>query len=197
MRDMIRLFVAIVAFSAVSGGVLGALKGATQERIEYQELKFVKGPAILQVLKGCSNDPLTNRFKVKDGKEERNVFVGVFEGEPNTVVLETSGRGFGGDISVIVAINLKKDQIVGIGVTTHKETPGVGSRVKTDPSFAKQFAGLSMMEPIKVKAEGGKIDAVSGATVSSRGVTGAVAALTEAYKRLKPELESKVKTIKA
>lgn len=197
MRDMIRLFVAIVAFSAVSGGVLGALKGATQERIEYQELKFVKGPAILQVLKGCSNDPLANRFKVKDGKEERNVFVGVFEGEPNTVVLETSGRGFGGDIFVIVAINLKKDQIVGIGVTTHKETPGVGSRVKTDPSFAKQFAGLSMMEPIKVKAEGGKIDAVSGATVSSRGVTGAVAALTEAYKRLKPELESKVKTIKA
>ena len=93
MRDTLSLFVAVLLFSAVSGGLLGALKEATEERIEYQQLKFVKGPAILEVLKGSSNDPLVDRFKIKDGKEERTIYVGVFGGKANTVVLESAGKG--------------------------------------------------------------------------------------------------------
>ena len=44
----------------------------------------------------------------------------------NTVAFESSGGGFGGDIGVIVAVNVETDEIVGIAVTTHTETPGVG-----------------------------------------------------------------------
>jgi electron transport complex protein RnfG len=196
MREMIKLFLSVLLFSAISGGLLTALKNATQERIEYQQLKFVKGPAIQGILKGCTNDPLVDRFKVTDGKEQRNVFVGVFDGKPSTVALESAGKGFGGDIGVIVAVNLENDQIVGIGVTTHSETPGVGSRVKTEDAFAAQFKGKSIKEPFQVKADGGGIDAVSGATVSSRGVTGAVSALVDVYGRIKNELVEKTKTMK-
>ena len=75
---------------------------------------------------------------------------------------------------MIVAVNVKTDDIVGVAVTTHSETPGVGSRTKDDPGFSAQFKGLSIKEPFKVKTDGGGIDALSGATVSSRGVCAAV-----------------------
>jgi electron transport complex protein RnfG len=165
MREMIRIFLSVLLFSGISGGLLSVLKNSTEDRIEYQQLKFVKGPAIHEILKGSSNDPLVDRFKIADGKTERNVFVGVFDGKPNTVALESVGKGFAGDIGVIVAINLDTDKIVGVGVTTLSETPGVGSRVKTDPSFVAQFKGKSIKEPFEVKTNGGNIDAVSGATL--------------------------------
>lgn len=197
MREMIRLFIVVLVFSALSGGLLAAVQNGTKEKIEYQQLKFVKGPAIQKIMEGCSNDPLVDRFKIKDGKEDRVFFVGVFDGKPSTVALESFGKGFGGKIGVVVGVNLEKDEIVGIDVTTHSETPGLGSRAKTDPSFASQFKGLSMNEPLKVKSDGGKIDALSGATISSRGVCGAVTSSAEVYKRLKKDILEKVKGIKS
>jgi len=197
MREMIRLFVAVVLFSAVSGGLLAGLRGATQERIESQQIEFVKGPAIREILKGCTNNPLNDRFKIKDGKEERSFFAGVFDGKVNTVAMEIFGKGYGGQIGLIVAVNLETDQIVGVAVTTHSETPGLGARAKSDPSFVQQFKGSPIVEPFKVKSDGGKIDAISGATVTSKGVCGAVVMVGEIYKRLKKSIVEKAKTIKA
>jgi electron transport complex protein RnfG len=196
MREMIRLLVVIAVFSAVSGGLLAAIQSGTRDRIEYQQLKFVKGPTIQQILEGSSNDPLVDRFKLPDGKEERSFFVGVFDGKANIVALEAFGKGFGGDIGVIVAVNVENDEIVGIGVTTHSETPGVGSRAKSDPSLSEQFKGLPIKEPFKVKADGGQIDAISGATVSSRGVCGAIVDSAEIYMRLKKDIVEKLKAFK-
>ena len=193
MREMIKLFLIIVIFSAVSGGLLATLKNATQAKIEYQQLKFVKGPTIQSILEGCSNDPLVDRFKIPDGDRERSFFIGEFDGKRNTVAFESFGKGFGGDIGVIVAVNLENDQIVGVGVSTHSETPGVGSRAKTDPSFSAQFKGLSIKEPFKVKSEGGNIDSISGATVSSKGVCSALIDLAKIYERLKPRIMEKIK----
>ena len=135
MGEMIKLFVAVLLFSGVSGGLLAAVKSGTQAQIEYQQLKFVKGPAIQKILNGCSNDPLNDRFKVSDGDIERSFFIGEFDGKKSTVAFESSGKGFGGDIGVIVAVNVETDKIVGVGVTTHSETPGLGSRAKDDPDF--------------------------------------------------------------
>lgn len=196
MREMIRLLVVVAVFSAVSGGLLAVVQKGTKDRIEYQQLKFVKGPTIQQILEGSSNDPLVDRFKLPDGKEERSFFVGVFDGKANIVALEAFGKGFGGDIGVIVAVNVENDEIVGIGVTTHSETPGVGSRAKTDPSLSEQFKGLPIKEPFKVKSDGGQIDAISGATVSSRGVCSAVVDSAEIYMRLKKDIIEKLKAFK-
>jgi len=197
MRETLKLFVVVTLFGALSGGLLAGVRAGTKERIEYQQIKFVKGPAVMEILKGSTNDPLTTRFKLKDGKEERTFFVGVFDGKPNTVAFESSGKGYGGDIGVVVAVNIEKDEIVGVGVTTHRETPGVGSRAKTDAKFAAQFKGQPIGEPFKVKAEGGKIDALSGATVSSRGVCGAVVSSGEIYRRLKSSIVEKTKSTKS
>ncbi len=194
MREMLNLFLAVTIFSTFAGGILAAVKIGTQERIEYQQLKFVKGPTIQQILEGCTNDPLVDRFKIKDGKQERDFFVGEFDGKRNIIAFETFGGGFGGDIGVIVAVNTENDEIVGIGVTTHSETPGVGSRAKTETGFSAQFKGLSIKEPFKLKTAGGQIDAISGATVSSTGVCAAVSSSSDIYKRLKNDILDKLKS---
>jgi len=192
MREMINLFIAVLLFSTVSGGLLAYVRNATQDRITDQQLTFVKGPAIKQILEGCSNEPITDRFVLTDGEEERIFFVGEFDGKRNTVAFESSGGGFGGEIGVIVAVNVETDDIVGVAVTTHSETPGLGSRAKDDPSFAVQFKGLPIKDTFNVKPDGGQIDAVSGATVTSRGVCGAVSASSAVYFRLKDEVVKKL-----
>ena len=62
---------------------------------------------------------------------------------------------------------------------------GEAVRVK-EPSFLKQFPGKAL--PVKLRSQGGEIDAISGATVSSNGVIGAVAKAVDVYQELKPLL---------
>ena len=193
MRELIKMVVVLTVLSAFSGGLLAGLRNGTKDKIEYQQLKFVKGPAILKIFEGASNNPIEDRFKLKDGEIDRSFFVGKFDGKTDTVAFESFGKGFGGDIGLMVGVNLDNDKIIGVGVTTHSETPGVGSRAKTEPGFVAQFKGLPLIETFKVKPDGGQVDALSGATVTSRGVA---AGLTDAgliYKRLKPQLADKLK----
>ena len=195
MRDMIKLFIVVAIFSAVSGGLLSLVRSATEASIETNKLNYVKGPVVRNILEGCTNDPVKDIFKLQVKEEEKIFFVGVFNGKPNTVAFEGFGKGYGGDIGVIVAIDTDSDKIVGVGVTTHSETPGLGARAKTDQAFAEQFKGLSINDPFQVKGDGGNIDALSGATITSRAVCAAITAISEAYKRLKPEIVKNTKTI--
>ncbi len=194
MREMIQMVVVLTVLSCVSGGLLAYVKDGTKDKIEYQQLTFVKGPAIRAILKGAANDPITDRFKLTDGDAERSFFVGVFDGKPQRVAFESSGKGYGGDIGVMIGVNLEDDKIVGVGVTTHSETPGLGSRAKTDPAFAAQFPGKPLKETFKVKGDGGQVDALSGATLTSRGVAAALTDAAEVYTKLKPQIADKAKT---
>jgi electron transport complex protein RnfG len=193
MRDIIRMIVVLALLGAASGGGLAVVKSGTAEQIEVQQLTFVKGPAIMSIMEGCSNDPIMDRFKIQDGDVERSFYVGVFDGKANTVAYETSGKGFGGDVGVMVGVNLETDELLGMGVTTHSETPGLGSRAKDDPSFGAQFKGMSINEPFNVKTDGGQVDAVSGATITSRGVCAGITDSAAFYKELKPQLIEQAK----
>ncbi len=193
MREMIQMVVVLTILSCVSGILLASIESGTREQIAYQQLKFVKGPAIRSILEGAANDPIVDRFNLKDGEVDRSFFVGVFDGQANTVAFETSGKGYGGDVGLMVGVNLTDDKIVGVGVTTHSETPGVGSRAKTEPTFTAQFKDLPLEGEFKVKTDGGQVDALSGATLTSRGVSAGVSEAVEIYKRLKSQLAEKAK----
>jgi len=106
MRDIIQMIVVLAVMGAASGGGLALIKSGTAEKIEYQQLKFVKGPAIKEILVGSTNDPIVDRFKLKDGEVERSFFVGIFDGKPEAVVFESFGKGFGGDVGLMVGVNL-------------------------------------------------------------------------------------------
>jgi len=187
------MVVVLTVLSTISGGLLSGLKNATASKIEVQQLKFVKGPAIKEILKGVSNDPIADRFAIKDDNTERKFFVGKFDGKANTVVLESSGKGYGGDVGLMVAVNMEDDTIVGAGVTTHSETPGLGAKAKDDPGFVSQFKGMPIKETFKVTNDGGKVNAMSGATITSRAVCSAASDAGMIYINLKPQLEEKLK----
>lgn len=193
MNELIKMVVVLTALSASSGLLLATVREKTMDQIKYQQLVNEKAPAIKTILGQTSNDPIENRFELSEGKTTVDFFVGSYDGNPNTIVFEAFGAGYKGKIGLMVGVNLENDQIKGIGVTTHSETPGLGSRAKTDPSFAAQFAGKVMGNPFKVKPDGGEIDALSGATITSRGVCVAATNANEIYKKFKPQVIEKAK----
>ncbi len=195
MGDMIKMVVVLTVLSAFSGGLLAAIRDNTKEQIEVQQLTFVKGPAIREIFKDAGNDPISDRFKLQYGDEERSFFVGVYDGNPKGVALETYGKGYGGDVGLMVGIDTETDKIIGVSVTTHAETPGLGARAKEDPEFSGQFEGLSLTDTIAVTKDGGQVNSISGATITSRAVANAAQKASDIYKRLKPEIIENAKSI--
>jgi len=192
MREMIKMVVVLTILTFFSGGVLAYLRNSTQERIDNQVLEFVKGPAVRTIFEGAGNNPIADRFTIKDGDVERTIFVGNFEGEPRGIAFETSGKGYGGEVGLMVGVNVKDSVLMGVGVTTHAETPGMGAKAKSDPSFVSQFKDQALGEPFKVTADGGSINAISGATITSRAVSGAATEAIEIYQKLKPQIDEKL-----
>ena len=192
MRDIIKMVVVLAILAACSGILLASVKSGTAKQIEVQQLTFVKGPAILEIFEGATNNPIEDRFKIQDGEVERSFFVGMIDGTPK-VAFESSAGGYGGDIGVMIGVDPETNNVVGIGVTTHAETPGLGARAKEDPAFRAQFTGLPFTDAIKVRNDGGQIDAVSGATITSRAVCTAVTSSSDFFNRLKPQIIEQAK----
>ena len=188
MREMINMVVVLTVLTALSGGLLATVKAKTEVQIENQVLKFQKAPAIKGIFPETTNDPLAERFNVKAETTELQVFPAKLSDGAKAVAFETKGTGFGGALGLMVCINLDTDAIVGVRVTTHSETPGIGSRAKDNLSFVSQFAGKGLDTNFSVKADGGAIDAMSGATVTSKAVSLAATQAKEIYQKLKPEI---------
>jgi len=171
VRDILRMVVVLTLICAASGLTLSLIHRVTKGPIEYQSIKFVKEPAVRKVLTGYDNDPIADRKKIligvddKGGPLELIIFPAKKETDTFAVALEGKAKGFGGLIGVMVGIS-KDGTLLDIGITDQKETPGLGSRV-TNASFTDQFKGLSTKAAVKV-------DGISGATYSSKGVMAAV-----------------------
>jgi len=192
MGEMIKMVVVLTILSSLSGGVLAYVKEGTREQIEMQVLQLVKGPAIKAIFKDASNDPVADRFSIEEDGQKYDMFVAKVDGK-EMVAFETFGKGYGGDIGLVVAFDVADDEIHGVGVTTLSETAGLGSKAKEDPKFAAQFAGLDAKGPIEV---GNPINALSGATITSRAVCSAAADAGDIYQKLKPQIQEQLKAFK-
>jgi electron transport complex protein RnfG len=95
MGEMIKMVVVLTILSVISGGGLKGLEEWAKPKIENNVMNLVKGPAIRGILEAADNDPVEDRFKITDGDQERNIFVGVFGGTADTVVVEASANGYG------------------------------------------------------------------------------------------------------
>jgi electron transport complex protein RnfG len=79
--------------------------------------------------------------------------------------IAVSPRGYSNTINLLVGIDAR-GKVIGIKVLGQQETPGLGANI-VKPEFLKQFIGKSARDPIEVKND---IDAITGATISSRAV---------------------------
>lgn len=93
------------------------------------------------------------------------------------LVVEASDRGYADVISAMYSYDPDSKTVTGFQVIDMRETPGLGDRIRSDPDFLKNFKALdaSGAHPIVTVKHGAKknpweIDAISGATVSSRAV---------------------------
>lgn len=188
MNESVKMVLVLTLIASFSGGTLAGVRSVTKDRIEYQQLKYEKEPVIMKILAEAANDPMKDRFKLKDGETDITVFPGLVNNK-KVAVLEAFGKGFSGDIGLLVGIDLENETITKVGVTTHTETPGFGSRAKEEPFLAAQFEDRVLSKAVSVKKDGGEIDSISGATITTRGVCVAVNEAAAIFSRIRPELK--------
>lgn len=83
--------------------------------------------------------------------------------------------GFQDVIKLLFGFDPQRRVIVGLRILESRETPGLGDKIYKDPDFAANFAALAVEPPIVARKKGGKresheIDAITGATISSKAV---------------------------
>jgi len=187
MMQYIKMIVVLTGIAAVCGFLLSTVKQVTAVRIEEQILVNVKLPALKSVLDSSTNDLMQDRRTITMDEQEYVVFEGKKEGKTWAIAFEGKGTGFGGDIGIMVGFDLEKDILTGIGILTHQETPGLGARI-SETMFRDNFKNKSITAVFKVKKDNGEVDAVSGATYSSRGVCSAVRKCIALYPAIKKKV---------
>ncbi len=191
IKEYLKMIIVLTLIAAVCGFLLSAVKTFTFERIEEQILVNVKGPALKNVLSQSTNNPINDRLEIELDGIIHTVFIGKKGDQLYAVAYESEGNGFGGAIGVMLGIDIEKSTISGIGILTHQETPGLGSRI-SETSFTDKFKGRAVSDNFKVKKDNGSIDAISGATNSSRGVCSAAEKGVALYSKLKVEILKKI-----
>jgi Na+-translocating ferredoxin:NAD+ oxidoreductase subunit G len=147
------IWLSIVVVISVS--LLAAVNGITSSVLEERKIEETK--SILEVI-----FPEMSRYEMED-----EIYIIYQDGEKAGYGFIASGSGYGGTIEILVGVDTGFN-IKGISILSQTETPGLGARI-TESTFTEQFKGISVSD-VALKSEGGKIDAITGATTSSRSV---------------------------
>ena len=105
------------------------------------------------------------------------------QGAAVAYAIKSNTIGFGGTLSLMVGV-LTDGTVYNTSVLSHSETPGLGAKCDSDEAFMSQWRGLSPDKLLKVKKDGGDIDAITASTITSRAYTLAVANAVEVAKVL-------------
>lgn len=181
-RTAVILFLFVIAFTASLATVYALTKPGIDASAAEEKLKAINAvlPADLydnDLLKDTLILPATPELGLD---EASTVYRARKGGEPSALVVEAvAPDGYAGKIRLLVAVRAT-GEVVGVRVTQHKETPGLGDYIepKKDKNKARpwisQFDGLSLdkvpTSQWKVKKDGGRFDSVAGATVTPRAV---------------------------
>jgi len=170
-RNMV-ITLTFIAF--VASTCLAFVYQITKNTIEMSALNK-KLAAIKQVVPDFSNNPNEEMFRLptSDG-DSLDIYPARKGDEITGFAVDTYTRnGFSGNIRLMVGF--KPDgTIFNIMVLEHKETPGLGTKM-TEPAFKDQFMEKNPSDfSLKVKKDGGPVDAITAATISSRAFCEAV-----------------------
>ncbi|MBU0573254.1 MAG: RnfABCDGE type electron transport complex subunit G [Candidatus Margulisbacteria bacterium] len=164
MKESVRMIVVLTLVGLLSGGVLVYANNLTAPKIAQVREQNLKA-AIYQVL------PDVDSFK----QSGENVYE-CFDKDGNLTgyALQAAGTGYQGTIKMIVGVDASRQKMTGILVLEQVETPGMGAKIAA-PEFMDQFKGLTTSRNIEyVKNQKPETDyqiqAITGATVSSRSV---------------------------
>lgn len=163
------MLLSLLVITLVSGFALGFVNDLTIEPKTKAKLEK-KINALKLVLPAFDNNPVEDIKMVKSDKVSdsveiypaysKNEFVGA-------AVIGSTDKGFSGLVKVMVGFK-PNGAIENVVVLEQKETPGLGTKM-TEDKFIQQFKGINISDfKLEVKKDGGEVDALTGATISSR-----------------------------
>lgn len=161
VKFVLRLTITLLLITSVVAALLAAVDGITAPKIaELNEKKTQQ--AIEAVLPGGGQE---TGFTDDTGLVSK-----VYKGEKGYAV-QVSPAGFGGNITMMVGVD-NSGTVLGISVVSQAETAGLGAicaaGTEKGQTFRGQFVGLS--GNVAVTKDGGQVDAISSATITSRAV---------------------------
>ena len=186
------ILLCLLIITALMAGILGAVYTLTKEPIT-QTAELKKNSAIEKVIP--SFDELKekkiavetvvddNIFKNTQAADSLVLYDGYKNGEWTGTAVETfTDKGFSGRVKLMVGF-LPDGNISKIEVLEHKETPGLGDKMEVGKSgFPDQFLGKNPADyKLTVSKDGGDVDAITAATISSRAYCDAVQTAYDAF----------------
>jgi electron transport complex protein RnfG len=181
MGDILKITINLTLICAAAGIILSAVWARTEPVKVYKENQ--EREAALKSLIP-SAESITPVKKATISGKECEIYEAKAGGQTVGYVAESYGRGYSSFIRLLVAVD-PSFTVTGIEVLSHGETPGLGDQIDT-PGFKGQFKGKALENLNVVKHETDtEIQAISGATISSKGVTKGV---REAVETLEKEI---------
>ena len=161
---VLRLAVTLLLITAITAGALAWVNSITEDRIAAEKARKT-AEALSAVLPGGGEEIDVPAVDVGVPVNK------VYRGE-NGYAVEVAPTGFGGTITMMVGIDMEGN-ILGVSVVSHTETAGLGAiagdKTSKGDAFRGQYVGQS--GELAVSKDGGTIDSISGATITSRAVT--------------------------
>ena len=159
--------------------LLGVVNQITKPKIDAIQAEKIR-TAMSQVLQADEYIPWEGDLP----KNVTSLSLANSGGEGIGWVVQTTATGSQGPITMMVGID-PTGAVTGVSIVSHSETPTIGTKVVADQSVLDRFVGMSHADgEITVNSGSNRFDGVSGATVSSRGVTAGVNAALDAVSEL-------------
>lgn len=185
---IVNMVLTLLVITAVASVALGFVYNATKGPIE--EAKQAKLEAAISVVLP-EFDKLDDELlvKPKDGPDELS-FYHAYKGEQyiGTAVKTYTDKGFSGRFWIMIGF-LPDGTIFNTAVLEHKETPGLGDKMDASKSdFSVQFKEQNPASfKLSVTKDGGDVQAITAATISSRAFCDATQRAYDAYMNNKKE----------
>ncbi|MBU1043717.1 MAG: RnfABCDGE type electron transport complex subunit G [Candidatus Omnitrophica bacterium] len=181
---MFRLSMSLFAVALICALTLALIYQKTSPVIEQQKQMLLER-SLQSVLPADSYQKQEGEILYYEAKNAQNNLIGW--------ALPLSGKGYGGNIQLLVGVDTKEN-ITGVQVLEHSETPGLGSKIneieykQTEAKFLKQFKDKNIQDIVLIKGKTDKnIQAITGATISSKAVVDGVRQGVDAFLKSKQE----------
>ncbi|GAB6012325.1 RnfABCDGE type electron transport complex subunit G [Viscerimonas tarda] len=179
------MFLSLTIICIVSSAILAFVNTKTVEPISFSKKQKLEN-AVKLVVSGFDNSPLDESWKVAVAPDDSLIiYPAKKEGELIGVAIESNSmKGFGGEIKIIVGLS-PEGKVLDYAVLQHAETPGLGDKMgdwfKADKN-KQSIIGKDLSNGLlSVTKDGGDVDAITAATISSRAFLDAVNRAYAAY----------------
>ncbi|GEM_PF-5653486 len=177
MNKIVKLALILFLVSAIVAGVLGGIYVVTKPTIDANNAATT-AKAYSEVLpEGVAADPTASEAigETVDNSGNSVTLVSVTPADDGkTYVVETSAVGSQGTISMAVGVDSETGTCTGIAIIASSETSGLGAEA-SKPFFKDQLVGCDTTA-IHITKQGGTVEAITGATITSKAVTNSAAA---------------------